>query len=244
VSQRTEELEDANAALREIDARRRLFFSKVSHELRTPVTVIRGEAELALRQRGDVSALRGAMQHLLDSSIFLQRRLDDLLALARAEDGALAITLDRVDLAAILREVATTAGSFAEMSEVRLSLANALPRSIVMGDGERLAQALLAIIDNAVKFTPPGGMVRIALEERAAQAIISVQDEGPGVEEAHLSAIFEPYASLATGRGRSGAGLGLAIAHWIASAHGGDIRAASSGMGEGLCVTISLPVAV
>ncbi|WP_246524678.1 sensor histidine kinase [Sphingobium phenoxybenzoativorans] len=242
VARRTGALQRANDELKDIDGRRRLFLSKVSHELRTPVTVMRGEAEVALRHPGDRNALHDALTHILDSSLFLQRRLDDLLTLARAEDGALALNSDRFDLGEVVRDAYGMAAPFALASGITLNLDCAPDIVPVAGDQERLCQALVAIIDNGVKFSPPAGSVTLHLQADKDRARIAISDEGPGVPEIELDRIFDPYVQTAAGRSRGGTGLGLSLARWIADKHGGNIMAANHRNGDGLCVSLSLPV--
>lgn len=243
VGRRTVELEAANRRLQDIDGRRRLFLSKVSHELRTPVTVIRGEAEVTLRLDEDAAALREALRHILDSSLFLQRRLDDLLALALAEDGALSFNVDRLDLVDIVRQVEQTATIFARSSGIRLSVSGTGQRVPVMGDGDRLRQALVAVLDNSVKFSPSGGTVSLHVEVADGQSRISISDQGPGVADGDLDRIFDPYARGGAARNGGGTGLGLSLARWIAQAHRGVIVANNRQKGDGLCVSMTLPLA-
>lgn len=241
---RTRELQRLNQQLGETDRRRRLFLSKVSHELRTPVTVMRGEAEVALRMNGDVSVLRDALQQILDSNLFLERRLDDLLTLARAEDGALPIRQDRVDLAQLARQVGQNAFAFAHASGIRLEL-EALDRPMpIMGDADRLRQAMLALVDNGVKFSPPGSTIRLRGTHADGEVGIVIADEGPGVADGELDRIFDPYVQGKAGRSLGGTGLGLSLARWIAQAHQGRISAHNREEGEGLCVSLRLPARV
>jgi signal transduction histidine kinase len=248
IARRTTELEEANHLLAATDERRRLFLSKVSHELRTPVTVMRGEAEIALRLDGGEAALRDSLQHILDSNIFLHRRLDDLMALARADNGALSLRSEPVDLAQLARRAARTAASFASNSGVRLE-AVGLGRAIPFrGDPDRLQQALVAIIDNGVKFSPPGATIRISAERRKGHHAIVIADNGPGVAPDDLDRIFDPYVQTASGRSLGGTGLGLSLARWITEAHRGVISARNRpagecGEGEGLCVSLTFPTA-
>lgn len=241
VAVRTGELERLNRQLAETDQRRRLFLSKVSHELRTPVTVMRGEAEIALRVDDNISALRDALHQILDSNLFLERRLNDLLTLARAEDGALPLRSSPVDLAQLAQQVGKSAASFASASGIRLELASLDEPMPVIGDPDRLRQAMLALIDNGVKFSPPGATLRLSGTYQQGEVGIIVTDEGPGVAESELDRIFDPYVQGKAGRSLGGTGLGLSLARWIAQAHAGGISANNRYDGEGLCVSLRLP---
>ena len=112
----------------------------------------------------------------------------------------------------------------------------------IVGDPDRLRQALVAIIDNGIKFSPPEGMIRLDMRSDGDRARIAISDDGPGVAEADLARIFDPYFQADVGRSRGGTGLGLALARWIADRHGGHLDAANHRMREGLCVSLTLPV--
>ena len=151
VAERTAELRAGHARLAEIDASRRRFFAQIGHELRTPATVIRGEAEVALRNpEADSAQLRDALAHIIANSAFLDRRLADLLALARAEDGRLALHRGPADLVAVVREAVSLATPFALSSGIRIEAA-VRDEVRTEGDASWLSQALLALTDNAVK---------------------------------------------------------------------------------------------
>lgn len=244
VAMRTHELTRLNEQLAETDQRRRLFLSKVSHELRTPVTVMRGEAEVALRFDDNILALRDALHQIVDSNLFLERRLDDLLTLARAEDGALSLRSTTMDLAHLAQQVGKSAASFAAASGVRLELTSLDQPMPVIGDADRLRQAMLALIDNGVKFSPPGGTLRLSGIYQQNEVGIVVTDEGPGVVESELDRIFDPYVQGKAGWSLGGTGLGLSLARWIAQAHAGGISAYNRYDGEGLCVSLRLPARV
>ncbi|MEO1724390.1 MAG: HAMP domain-containing sensor histidine kinase [Pseudomonadota bacterium] len=241
VAARTSELEAANAELRAVDRARRRFFANVSHELRTPVTVLLGEAQLALRTEGGE---REALTHIAASGGFLRRRLDDLMRLARSEDGQLALRIGHADLAAAVTRAVDTAEGYATASEITLdapSPPETAPEAdfALEGDEEALTQAALALIDNAIKFTPPGGRVTVALSAAADTLSFSVSDTGPGFE-GDPTALFDAYAQEGTGRAAGGSGLGLAIVRWIAEAHGGEVSARAGAEG-GAVVALSLP---
>jgi signal transduction histidine kinase len=241
---RTSELQLLNQRLGETDRRHRLFLSKVSHELRTPVTVMRGEAEVALRMDGDACVLRDALRQILDSNLFLERRLNDLLTLARAEDGALPIRHDPINLAQLARQVGQSAFAFAHASGIRLVL-EALDQPMpAMGDPDRLRQAMLALVDNGVKFSPPGSTIRLRGTHADGEVGIVIADEGPGVADSELDRIFDPYVQGKAGRSLGGTGLGLSLARWIAQAHQGRLSAYNRDEGEGLCVSLRLPARV
>jgi len=244
VQARTREIEASHARLAEIDRTRRLFFSKISHELRTPATVIRGEAEVALRDsKAPPERLREALEHVVANGAFLQRRLDDLLALARAEDGRVAMRREAVDLVKLVQDAVDLAEPYARSSGVELVAE--LPagvRPVVTGDASWLQQALLALVDNAAKFSGGAEAIRFSLRMDEGVARIAVADGGPGADPSDLPFLFESYYQAPAGAARGGAGLGLSIARWVAEQHGGEISAQNI-PGSGLVVEMRLPVA-
>ena len=238
VATRTDELARANAELRRVDATRRRFFANVSHELRTPVTVLLGEAQLARRNRGDAQAMGEALDRIQASGGFLRRRLDDLMRLARSEDGALQLHPSEISFPEPVREAVELARGYAAASEVELT-AELQEAATVVADPETLRQAALALIDNAVKFSPPGGIVTVSARVGTDEVAFTVSDQGPGFQ-GDETVVLDRYAQESAGRAAGGSGLGLAIARWIAEQHGGTITAANRADG-GATVTVSIP---
>lgn len=249
VAARTAELEASNARLAEIDRTRRLFFSKVSHELRTPATVIRSEAEVALR-RADAPAadLRESLEHVAANSAFLQRRLEDLLALARAEDGRITLKREPIRLDRLLSEVVVLAEPYTRSSGMALIEEGVdRPDLVVVGDASWLQQALLALVDNAAKFATGSPALRLSLDAEDGAATIRVADGGPGVDPDALPFLFDSFYqapfSSETGRAHpGGAGLGLSVMRWVVEQHGGAVSARNV-EGQGLLIELRLPVA-
>lgn len=226
VRDRTKDLEATTQKLREIDENRRLFFSKTSHELRTPVTVLMGEAEVALRNKtADVETYRDALSHIVASGSFLRRRLEDLISLARSEDGRVTLERQRVDLSQCVRETVAAADAYARASEVDLSDDVVEDQLMVNGDPSWIKQAILAVIDNAVKFSPPGKDVTVTLHGENGFGVVEIADHGPGVEPEALVNLFDPYFQASGGKRRGGSGLGLTVARWIVEQHHGKISA-------------------
>jgi signal transduction histidine kinase len=244
VEERTREIEAGREKLAEIDRTRRLFYSRIGHELRTPATVIRGEAEIALRDAGaSADRLREALEHVAANGSFLQRRLEDMLALARAEDGRIALLKEPVDLGDVIRRTTLLAEPYVRSSGAGMVTDNSARKSaIILGDASWLQQGLLALVDNAAKFSGGGGEIELSFSVRGETAHIAITDAGPGVAAADLPYLFESYYQTAAGRARGGAGLGLSVARWVVEQHGGIITA-SSAPEKGLTVTIELPVA-
>lgn len=242
VRERTRQLEDSSERLRAIDASRRLFFGKISHELRTPVTVLIGEAEVALRSRDDsADSYRSALEHILATGGYLRRRLSDLIGLARSEDGRVQIEREPISLRDCLRDAVIVAEAYARSSSVQLIAEAGREAAVLDGDASWIRQAVLALIDNAVKFSPPDGRVIARLEPGSGRHAIEIVDQGPGISTEMLPKIFDPYYQTVDGRERGGAGLGLAVARWVSEQHGGAISARNAYDG-GLIVRIEFPV--
>ncbi|MGR3802914.1 sensor histidine kinase [Marinibacterium profundimaris] len=215
----TADLANANAELTRIDRDRRAFFANISHELRTPVTVLLGEAQVALKAG---AGERAALERISANGGFLRRRLDDLLSLARSEDGTLTLGRAPFELSDAVTGAVDQARGFATASEVSLELRIAGERELI-GDASALRQAVLALIDNAIKFSGPGDVITVEVTERA----VSVRDQGPGFGEGDPMELFDRYVQGGSGRLRGGSGLGLAIVRWIADHHGARVEAAN-----------------
>ncbi|MGY6550644.1 MAG: sensor histidine kinase [Erythrobacter sp.] len=251
VAERTSELERANADLAAVDQRRRLFLAKVSHELRTPVTAIRGEAEVSLRHDGPQADRREALAQIEQTALFLQRRLDDLMVLAKADDAQLPLASGLVDPFTIARRAGAVAAAYARASEVEIVMRALPPQDAppiaVCSDPDRLQQAFAAVLDNAIKFSPPGAAITITGQIDDGAATVMITDQGPGVGLTELAQIFDPYVQGDSGRALGGTGLGLSLARWIIEAYGGEISARSGCAkhegAEGLCVIFRLPIA-
>jgi signal transduction histidine kinase len=226
VIERTKELEDTNSRLRQIDETRRKFFSNVSHELRTPVTVLLGEAEVSLRStRATLEDLKKAMGRIVANGGFLRRRLNDLLNLARSDDGEIKLDLKEAVLNEIVEEAVANAEAYARANDVELEFTAPSDDLVAKLDESWFRQGILVLIDNAVKFSKPNDTIIINIEEKTDKALIQVIDQGPGIEEEALDHLFERYYQAKEGQKREGTGLGLAIAHWIITGHNGSIWA-------------------
>jgi signal transduction histidine kinase len=231
------------AELTEVDSSRRLFFAKASHELRTPVTAIRGEAEVALTDADDLETVRVALQHISAQAKFLDHRIEEMIGIARASDGKLHLDAARLDLREIVSCAVEDARSFAASVEVALDLTLPDKPLEISGDALWLKRALLAVIENALKFSPMEGRVEVVLAERDGAAEATVRDEGPGVMPEELPLIFDAYYQTDAGKARGGSGLGLAMTRWVAEQHGGRAYARNVGswrLPQGCAVTVAV----
>jgi signal transduction histidine kinase len=228
--------------LEEVDRSRRLFFAKASHELRTPVTAMRGEAEVALLDpEASSQVLRQSLSHIRANAAFLGHRIDELLGLASADDGQLQLERSPLELGWVVADAVAEARSFARSVEVTIVQTGLDEPIHVHGDARWLRQALLAAIDNGLKFSPMGGELVIDITVRDREAVLTVSDNGPGAMPGDLPRIFDAYYQSESVRQRGGNGLGLALARWVVEQHGGTIHAANRPQG-GCQITIALPV--
>ncbi|MDR7298410.1 signal transduction histidine kinase [Pelomonas aquatica] len=248
VAERTRELSQALQASQAAEERRRRLFADISHELRTPTTVIRGEAEVTLRGRDKpVDEYQGTLRRIADTAGQLGKVIDDLLTVARHDIDAMDIRRVPLDLAQPLAQAVEQAQALAAAHGVRLAPAELPPRALpLQGDAQRLRQLLVVLLDNAVRYSHPGGTVRVAVEVPGgapARAEVRIEDEGIGLAPDDLAHAFEQrWRSERARRHRpDGSGLGLAIALALARGHDGDIRLAPRD-GGGTVATVVLPL--
>ncbi len=208
-------------------ATERRFVADASHEIRTPAAIIRASAEVLEREGLVTEEGRALVADIVAESDRLGGLVDDLLALAASERGALSIERHPIDLARVARDTVRRAGPLAAERGIELvGPADDAPVLPVVGDGDRLVQLLLVLVDNAFGHSPPGGRVTVrAVAAAGRSAAIEVDDQGPGVPADAREAIFEPFARLPGSRTRAdaGSGLGLAIARRLAALHGGTL---------------------
>jgi signal transduction histidine kinase len=226
-----------------LEARRQLV-ATVSHELRTPVTTVRGYLESTLRRDQVGSAeLRADLETALREVTRLQRLIEDLFALSRAEVGRLDLRLESIDVGVIVQRLVDTAAPLAwrqRRVQVIAELPPDLPR--VQADVARLEQVVSNLLSNAVRHTPPGGLVAAAVSAEADAVRVDVRDTGEGIGPDELPHVFDRFyrGASADGERHDGAGLGLALVKELAQAMGGSV-AATSTPGEGSCFTARFP---
>ena len=216
------------------------FLADVSHELRTPLAASRAHVQLLQGWAAeDAQAREEALAALHRSITRMTRLVDDLLHVAHGEGGP-AYALAPVTLDDLLIEVHHEARSLAQEVDVSLRIDDC---PVVTGDRDKLYQLVRNIVDNALRHTPPGGGVELRLSAAEATGTIRITDTGPGIPAVDLPRIFERRFQRGSASNTGGAGLGLAIAHEIAQAHGGTITA-DSAPGHGTTITLTLPLAV
>lgn len=244
VAQRTNELSEANQALQRADSVRRQFFADVSHELRTPLTVIRGEAQVALRAKTrETQEYREALGIVLEQSIGLSRLVDDMLFIARADAERIRLNRAPIQIADLIESVVHETQNLANGRQVKIitQLDPAAPQ--LFADADRIQQVVTILLDNAIRFSPEQGTVRIESSSASDQLHIKVVDEGPGIDPQDLPYIFDRFFRGSSHRNEPehGLGLGLAVAKAIVVAHGGEIHGESAA-GEGTTIRINLPL--
>jgi heavy metal sensor kinase len=205
------------------------FTADASHELRTPVALIRTTSELALRKQRSESEYRQALNEVNEESVRTTDLIENLLTLARADAGKASLERSALNLSDVVREVSGQAEKLAEQKGISLACEAPQEPVTVSGDRGTLRRLLIVLLDNAVKYTPAGGKVRISVNHEAQRAVVEVRDSGVGINEADLPHIFERFYRSDKSRSRDsgGAGLGLSIAKWIVEAHRGAIQVES-----------------
>jgi heavy metal sensor kinase len=223
-------------------SRIREFTLHASHELKTPLTVLRGETEIALRDESLSPAERERAASQLDELHRLTRIVDGLTLLAKADAGQVALQLEVVRLDELIRDNFADLQILAEPQGIRVELA-ACEEISVRGDRHRLRQLLLNLADNAVKYNQPHGAVTMNLRRTAGFSEFTIANTGAGIPPEILSRVFDRFfrGDLAHGNTVDGCGLGLSIAQWIVSAHGGTIQITSEPTQQTV-VTVRLPV--
>ncbi len=226
------------ASIRQI----RQFSADASHELRTPLTIIKGEAELALRKPRAPDVYRDVLASNLEEIDRMSRIVEELLFLSRADLGEVTMASDPVSLDALVQETHLQAMVLGQERRVETILEHVEPVQ-VLGDEWRLRELILNIVDNAVKYSSPGGTVQLSLTTTGDRARIRVQDHGIGIAVDEQHAVFDRFyrTDAARAHAQKGTGLGLSICKWIAEAHRGAIEV-DSAFGQGARFTIFLPL--
>ena len=223
---------------------RDLCLALVSHELRTPTNAIIGWTRLIKDGCADESTLAHGINVIERNAKVQAELIEQLLDFSRVSNGLLRLDAQIISLGPVLEAAAATMLPQVLAKEIHLSVHIGTSTYEVAGDPLRLHQVLINLIANAIKFTPPGGIVSIRLARRRAHAEITVSDTGRGISADFLPHVFEPFGQAAGNKATAadGLGLGLAIARHIIESHKGQINAESLGEGKGTKLTIALPL--
>jgi signal transduction histidine kinase len=244
VTERTRELQDSEARLLDAHRRKDEFLATLAHELRNPLAPLRSAVELI--RHGAVTPAKlewaaGMMERQVRS---LVRLIDDLMDVSRINRGKIELKREPLALNDVLAEVVETVRP--SIDESRHELAVLMPdrQVVVDADRTRLAQALLNLLNNAVKYTDPGGRIELGVLVEKGNAVITIRDTGIGIAPEDLEEVFQMFSQVesALTRSRGGLGIGLSLTRRLIEMHGGTVRASSDGVGQGSRFQISLPL--
>ena len=224
--------------------RERRFTADASHELKTPLAILRGDIEVTLRRNREAEEYKRVLSSSLEEIARLTKLTDDLLTLARSDAGEQMLELEPVRLDELAAEAHAYLQPLARSLNVALDYEPSPSPVLVEGDGKRLKQLLVNLLDNAIKYTPAGGSANLKLEVEGSSVIIEVSDTGRGIPSDALPHIFDRFyrQSDPMDSRMTGFGLGLAISKWIVDAHDGTMEVLSE-PGRGSRFSVSLPLA-
>ncbi|WP_260498765.1 ATP-binding protein [Aquabacterium sp. J223] len=221
------------------------FLATVSHELRTPLTAILGWTKLLASGRLSAEMVDRAITTIDRNARAQAQIVEDILDISRIVSGKLRLNVQLFTPAASVEAAVEAVRPAAMAKDIRLSLLIDPQAGPVSGDPERMQQIVWNLVANAVKFTPKGGRVQVAVERVNSHIEISVRDNGAGIEPQFLPRVFERFMQVdaSSTRSHGGLGLGLAIVRQLVEMHGGSVEAHSDGLGKGALFTVSLPLA-
>lgn len=244
IAQRTKELRVANDLLSETDENRRRFFADVSHELRTPLTVILMEAQIGKLGSPDPQA---AFATIEARAARLNRRIDDLLRLARSDTGQLALEAHPTHLPVLMDDVRAEIQAEVDNAGMTLDMAE-MPDTLLLCDANWVRQVIVSLVRNAIRHARSGGAMRIVPITEENCAGVSVSDNGPGIAAADQTRVFDRFAQASSATTNKGFGVGLALAHWVIKAQDGQIALTSPlpgpeaiGTAPGTKISVRLP---
>lgn len=222
------------------------FVSDASHELRTPLAVIQSNLGIVM-EHTDETVINNLewLNNIHGESRRLAKLVQNLLTLARSDSEKMPISQDELEMGDVIEHVHELYQTVCEIKGITLRI-EAGEEVLVLGDGDRLHQLLVILLDNALKFTDPGGSITMQVARVKNRAVVSVIDTGQGIAHENLGRVFERFFTVDRSRSHetaeTGTGLGLPIAKWIVNAHGGSIHIESAGLGQGATVRVELPI--
>jgi PAS domain S-box-containing protein len=229
---------------REVNQAKDEFLATLSHELRTPLTPILGWTHMIRSGRLNEVEVERGVRVIEKNSQSLSRLINDLLDMSSILSGKMRLEREPVELSSVVREAIETVRPQADARSVALEASLGGAAATVSGDRTRLVQVFWNLLNNAVKFSPEGGRVRVSLNtDSGREASVNVEDDGQGITLDFLPHVFERFrqADMGTTREHGGLGIGLALVKSFVEAHGGAVRAASAGEGRGSRFTVTLP---
>lgn len=230
------------AALEEADREKNKFLAMLGHELRNPLAPIRNVGEILGEMLRHEPAAQRPLAILERQTDQLTRLVEDLLDIARIQEGRMVLEEQPVDVGAVLEQAIETVQPLLREKQQRLSVARLPAPVLVRGDRMRLVQCVGNLLHNAAKYTEPGGEVRVAIRETGTKVSIVVSDNGAGIPAALLPHVFDPFVQSeeTLEHSRGGIGIGLAIVKRLVEMHGGSVEGASDGEGLGSTFSIHL----
>jgi len=233
------------AALQDADRRKDEFLATLAHELRNPLAPLRNSLSILQRSRADAPTFDkagGVMERQLSH---LVRLIDDLLDVSRLSLDKLTLRVEMTDLAAIVEHAVEACRPAAERAGHALEISVPDEPVRLYGDRARLAQVFANLIGNACKFTPDGGRIVVTARRDGESAVVSVQDNGIGIDGAEIGGVFEMFAQIdhSLERSRGGLGIGLTLVRRLVEMHGGSVVATSAGLDRGIEFVVTLPLA-
>jgi signal transduction histidine kinase len=237
----SEKLLENDIERKKLDQMRLDFFANVSHELRTPITVIRAYTEtLSDGVVQEETKVHQYYDRMLSECKTMERLVGDLLLLSKMQNPDFAIDSEPINLNQVFEDIIRSAGTIAEKKSIKIEVIKEEAINMILGDYDRLRQMFMVILDNAIKFSEESKTVHIKIE-KADKIIVSIKDEGVGIDPSDINNIFEKFYKSNLRQNASGTGLGLAIAKQIALKHGGTISVNSAlGMGSEFVFTFPL----
>jgi two-component system heavy metal sensor histidine kinase CusS len=227
--------------------RQQQFVADAAHELRGPLAAMQNSLEVATSRNRSLDSYQGTIEEALGETRHLTKLANDLLLLAEVGNSLGSVFNEECDLGEVARQTAAMFGGTAEERSIELTIQTS-GEATVRGDERQLRQVISNLVDNALRFTPDGGRIALAVESNQAahEAIVTVTDSGRGVEPEHLDRVFDRFFQADAARDRSdikrGGGLGLSICRSIIERHGGRICIDSPGVGLGATVTVIVPL--
>jgi PAS domain S-box-containing protein len=233
----------AQRELEEADVRKNEFLALLAHELRNPLGPIRHAATILRARSPSPEDLRWATNIIDRQTLHMTRLVDDLLDVSRITRGTIELRRERVDLANILKAAVEASSALIERARHQLRVSAPAGPLYVEGDPIRLVQIVTNLLDNAAKYTDPGGQIWLSAEQEGEDAVIRVKDSGIGIPAELLPRIFEMFtqSGMALERAQGGLGVGLSLVERLVKLHGGTVSAYSGGVGQGSQFMIRLP---
>lgn len=233
------------AVVQELEVAHRMkddFLATISHELRTPLNAILGWARMLREGAFSEDKARRALETIERNARVQAQLIEDLLDVSRIISGKLRLEVAPVDVGCVVMNAVETVRPAASAKEITLRQSVDPDVGTIMGDANRLQQVVWNLLTNAVKFTNKGGSVEVIVERQDSSVMISVRDDGHGIDPEFLACVFERFRQAKTERRQGGLGLGLAIVRHLVELHGGTARAESGGLGKGATFTVFLPI--